>query len=43
MKKTVILSQLQIEKVEEVAMQLKSRNAIKGDFSKALRQIINSY
>ena len=35
MKKTVILSQSAIEIVERQANLMKSRNSIKGDFSKA--------
>ena len=43
MKKLVILSKLQIDKVNELAKQVSDPRAKRGDFSKALRKIIDEY
>ena len=42
-KKTVVLSQNNIDKVWGIAKQMKSPGAKRGDFSKALRKIIEEY
>jgi len=42
-KKTVILSQSDIDFVKEIAKKYKSKGARFGDFSKALRKIIEEY
>jgi len=43
MKKLVILSKSQIEYVEDLAKAMSDPRAKKGDFSKALRQIIEEH
>jgi len=43
MKKLVILSINEIEYVEELAKKICDPRAVKGDFSKALRQIIQEH
>ena len=43
MKKLVILSQSQIDYVEEIAKKISDPRSKKGDFSKALRKIIDEH
>ena len=43
MKKLVILSKSQIDKVQDLAKKMSDPRAKKGDFSKALRKIIDEY
>jgi len=43
MKKLVILSQSQIDYVEKIAKEISDPRSKKGDFSKALRKIINDH
>lgn len=43
MKKLVILNQRQIDYVEGMAKQTSDPRSIKGDFSKALRKIIDDH
>ncbi len=43
MKKLVILNQANITKVENLAKQISDPRAKKGDFSRALRKIIDEY
>jgi len=42
-KKTVVLSQSNIDFVKEIAKKMRSKGAVFGDFSKALRKIIEEY
>ena len=43
MKKLVILSKSQIDYVQEIAKQISDPRAKEGNFSKALRKIIDDY
>jgi len=42
-KKTIVLSQSDIDFVKELAKKMRSKGAVFGDFSKALRKIIEEY